>query len=595
MIANGAMRTLTLLDYTIIASYILLCFAVGLYFTRRAGQSTEHYFVGGRSMPWWLLGISMAATNFSSDTPLAIAKLVYQDGIAGVWFMWAGSIQVMLAVFLFSQLWRRSEVITDVQIVEHRYGGKPAAVLRFFKGFYFGVLFNCIIMGFVYKGLIKIMTGVTPLDTTQVLVFFTAIVVVYVFASGIYGVLWTDFAQYIVAMVGFGILAWLSVKEAGGFSTMLTKLETLYGQSSGITQFYPTWPQADQWMPLSVFITYIGMQWWAHKFADGGGKHIQRMLSAKNETHAVLGTFLFSFMSFVIQVWPWIITALAGLVIFGRELPDPEMAFPMMMARVLPNGLLGLLLIAAIAAFMSTISTHTNLGSAYLINDIYRRFMVKNASDKHYVFASRIATLVILAVSIVVAMNINSIADTWKLLVQMTAGAGLTWILRWFWWRINAWTEMAAMTTSGLTTLYLSLQHPTMLYSHKMWIIVGVSTVIWLAVTFLTKPVDEKTLKSFVEKVRPAALGWKPIYHKYPIRPNFKLGRALLNWGMGLVFLFSLNFGLGNLLLLEITKATGLLTLAAFMFVLLLFRIRQQTKTRPSLEEPVIAVEPETA
>lgn len=590
------MRILSFLDFSIIGAYILLCFAVGLYFTRRAGQSTEHYFVGGRSMPWWLLGISMAATNFSSDTPLAIGKLVYQDGIAGVWFMWAGAIQVMLAVFLFSQLWRRSEVLTDVQIVEHRYGGKPAACLRFFKGFYFGVLFNCIIMGFVYKGLIKIMTGVTTLDTTQVLVFFTAIVVIYVFASGIYGVLWTDFVQYIVAVVGFGILAWLSVKEAGGLSTMLVKLDALYGKESGITHFYPTWPQADQWMPLSVFFTYIGMQWWAHKFADGGGKHIQRMLSAKNETHATLGTFLFSFMSFVIQVWPWIITTLAAMVVFGRDLKDPEMAFPMMMARVLPNGLLGLLLVAAIAAFMSTISTHTNLGSAYLINDIYRRFMVRNAPDKHYVFASRIATLVILAISIVVAMNINSIADTWKLLVQMTAGAGLTWILRWFWWRVNAWTEISAMTTSGLITLYLSLKHPTMLYSHKMWIIVGISTAVWLIVTFLTKPVDEKTLKTFVEKVRPASLGWQPIYKKFNLQSDFRLGGALFNWVVGLIFLVSLNFGIGNVLLLNTSTGLWQLGVAAITFFFLLTRIRRQTKTTRVIAEeskPSPQLEPE--
>lgn len=591
------MRTLTILDYSIIAGYILFCLAVGLYFTRRAGQSTEHYFVGGRSMPWWLLGTSMAATNFSSDTPLAIGKLVYQDGIAGVWFMWAGAIQVMLAVFLFSRLWRRSEVLTDVQIVEHRYGGKPAAFLRCFKGFYFGVLFNCIIMGFVYKGLIKIMTGVTSLDTTQVLILFTAIVIIYTFASGIYGVLWTDFIQYLIAMGGFVTLAWLAVQEAGGWSTMLAKLDSLYGKESGITQFYPSWPQADQWMPLSVFLTYIGMQWWAHKFADGGGKHIQRMLSAKNETHAALGTFFFSFMSFIIQVWPWIITALAALVIFGRDLKDPEMAFPMMMAKVLPNGLLGLLLIAAIAAFMSTISTHTNLGSSYLVNDIYRRFLVRNASDKHYVLASRFATLVILAISIVVAMQIESIANTWKLLIQMTAGAGLTWILRWFWWRINAWTEVAAMTTSGLVTLYLSFQYPAMLYSHKMWIIVGISTVVWLIVTFLTKPVDEKTLQSFVQKVRPAAVGWRPIYKKYGLASDFKLAGALLNWVMGLVFLFSLNFGLGHLLLLQTAKGLLELGLAGALLLFLLFRILSQTSSVKSvtpIQETLPKIEPET-
>lgn len=591
------MRTLTLLDYSIIFAYALLCFIVGLYFTRKASQSTEHYFVGGRSMPWWLLGTSMAATNFSSDTPLAITKYVFQEGIAGCWFFWAGAIQVMLATFLFAQLWRRAEVITDVEIVEKRYGGKSAAFLRFFKGFYFAIILNSIVMGWVYKGLIKIMTGVTTLDTTQVLVIFTAIVIIYTFASGFYGVVWTDFVQYFIAVAGSTALGFYAVKEAGGLSTMLSKLSMTYGAGSGITQLYPSWPQASQWMPISVFLTYLCIQWWGHKFSDGGGKHIQRMSSAKSERHAVLGTFFFCFMNFVILVWPWVLTALAALVIFGRDIKDPEMAYPMMMAKVLPHGMLGLLVVAAIAAFMSTISTQVNLGSSYLINDMYRRFFVKDASEKHYVRASRVATFVTLGLSIVVALNIQSIGNAWKLLAEFASGAGLTWILRWFWWRINAWSEASAMTTSGLVTVFIEINHPTMLYSHKMWTIISISTVVWLAVTFLTQPVDEKTLKGFVERVRPAALGWKPIYNKYPIASNFKLGPALFNWVMGLAFLFSLNFGLGNLLLLQKTKGLLQLTVACVISVFLLFRIFKQTKpqekTNPDIETAQIA-EPET-
>lgn len=587
------MRTLTFLDYSIIAAYTLVCLIVGLLFYKRAGKSTENYFVGGRTMPWWLLGTSMAATNFSSDTPLAITKFVFSEGIAGCWFFWVGAIQVMVAVFLFAQLWRRSEVITDVEIVEHRYGGKSAAFLRIFKGFYFGILFNCIIMGFVYKGLIKIMTGVTPLDTTQVVIIFTAIVIIYTLASGIYGVMWTDFLQYIIAIGSFTVLAYFSVKEAGGLSHMLATLNTEF-KDSGLTQLYPKWPQADQWMPMSVFFTYIGIQWWAHKYADGGGKHIQRMSTAKNEKHALLGTFFFSFMSFVVQIWPWILTALAALVVFGKNMVDAEMAFPMMMARVLPSGFLGLLLIAVIAAFMSTISTHVNLGSSYLITDIYKRFLIKNAPDKHYVFASRVATLVILGISVIVAVNIESIAGAWKLLVQLTAGAGVTWILRWFWWRVNAWTEVAAMSSSGIITFYIGIFHPHMLYSHKMWWIVGISTTVWIAVTFLTKPVDTASLQSFVKKVRPAKWGWKPIYADCPVEGKFRLGPALLNFGMGLLFLGSLNFGIGNVLLLNTKVGIFQLLLAAVTFVILLFRIQKQTKTDTILDEPLLP-EPEAA
>lgn len=591
------MRTLAFLDYAIIGAYTLLCFFVGLYFTKRAGTSTEHYFVGGRSMPWWLLGTSMAATNFSADTPLAITKYIYQEGIAGCWFFWAAAIQVMVAVFLFSQLWRRAEVLTDVEIVEKRYGGKSAAFLRLFKGCYFGIIMNCIIMGWVYKGLIKIMTGVTEFDTTQVLIFFTAIVIIYTFASGFYGVIWTDFIQYFIAVGGCTALAYFSVREVGGLPALLSKLDLMYGAESGLTQLYPTWPQANQWMPVSVFMTYIGIQWWAHKFADGGGKHIQRMSSAKNERHAMLGTFFFSFMNFIIQVWPWILTALAALVLFGRDLKDPEMAYPMMMAKVLPHGMLGLLVVAAIAAFMSTISTHVNLGSSYLVNDIYRRFIVRNAPDKHYVTASRIATLITLALSIVVAVNIQSIGNTWKLLAEFASGAGLTWILRWFWWRVNAWTEVSAMATSGIVTITLELTRPTMLYSHKMWTIIGISTAVWMLVTFLTKPADDKVLESFVRKVRPAAPGWKPVYERLGLKSDFRLAGAIFNWALGLVFLFGLNFGLGNVLLLRTQTGVAQLGLAGIVFFILIWRIFKQTEPRKPAEIEVqteIAPEPES-
>ncbi len=579
------MRTLNFLDYSIIAAYVLLCFAIGFYFTKKASKSTEEYFLGGRSMPWWLLGTSMAATNFSADTPLAITKYIYQEGIAGCWFFWTSAIQVILATFLFAQLWRRSKVLTDVEIVEKRYGGSSAAFLRIFKGIYFGILFNCIVMGWVYKGLIKIMTGVTNLNTTEVLIIFTAIVVIYTFASGFHGVIWTDFVQYFIAIAGCTALAFYAVKAVGGLEMMVQQLDTLYS-GSGLTQLYPTWPQAAQWMPMSVFMTYLFIQWWAHKFADGGGKHIQRMSSAKNERHAVLGTFYFAIMNYVVQVWPWILTALAGLILFGRDLKDPEMAYPMMMAKVLPNGMLGLLVVAAIAAFMSTVATHVNLGSSYMVNDIYRRFLVKKASDKHYVFASRMATLITLFLSIVVALHISSIGNTWKLLIEFASGAGLTWILRWFWWRINAWTEVSAMTASGIVTAFLEWTHPKMLYSHKMWIIVGISTAVWLLVTFLTKPVDEKTLQKFVEQIGPSRFGWKGIYRKYNLKPKFKLRSAGTSCILGLVFLFSLNFGLGNVLLLH-TK-TGLIQLAiAFVtFTVLILRIFKQTTPQPI--EPVL-------
>ena len=580
------MRTLVFIDYVIIGLYIALCVGIGLYFTRRASKSVDNFFIGGRSMPWWLIGTSMAATNFSADTPLAITKYVFQEGIAGVWFFWSNAIQAMLAVFLFAQLWRRAEVVTDAEIVEKRYSGKVSSFLRLFKGFYFGVLINCVVMGWVFKGLIKIMTGVTSLDTTQVVVIFTAIVLLYTVASGIYGALWTDLFQYFIALAGCTALAYFSVKEAGGLGHMLTQLHTTFGDASGITHFYPSWPQADQWMPVSVFMTYLGMQWWAHKYADGGGKHIQRMLSAKNEMHSVLASFFFTFMNFVIQVWPWILTALAALVIFGRDVPDPEMTYPMMMAKVLPSGVLGLMIIAAISAFMSTISTHVNLGSSYMVNDIYRRFLVKNASQKHYILVSRLATLLSLGLAILVATHIQSIGNTWKLVIEFASGAGLTWVLRWFWWRINAWSEISAMVTSAVTTIIVELTHHDWLYSQKMMTIVAVSTAIWVVVTYLTKPTDKELLKTFVLKVRPSSFGWKAIYRELGIKPTFRLRVALSNWMIGLVFLFCLNFGIGNIFMLNTNTAILQLIVAAVCFSYLLWRITKKCEPSACLSPP---------
>ncbi|OGQ04970.1 MAG: hypothetical protein A3F82_09890 [Deltaproteobacteria bacterium RIFCSPLOWO2_12_FULL_44_12] len=577
------MRTLLLVDYLVIAAYILLCLFIGFYFTKRAGKSSNHFFVGNRSMPWWLIGTSMAATNFSADTPLAITQYIFEEGIAGVWFFWATAIQATAATFLFAQLWRRSEMITDNQLVEFRYGGKSAAFLRLFKGFYFGIFMNCIMMGWIFKGLIKIMTGVTNLDTTQVVIIFTAITLAYTVASGIYAALWADFVQYYIAVFGCTVLAFYAVAEAGGVENILTQLNILYGSGSGITQLYPRYPQAEQWMPMSVFMTYIGMKWWAHKFSDGGGKHIQRMLSAKTERDSVMACFFYSFMNFIIQIWPWIMTALAALVIFGRDLKDPEMAYPMMIARVMPNGLLGLILIAAIAAFMSTMSTHINLGSSYMVNDIYRRFMVKNASDKHYVLAARLATIISISLGILVAVNLKSIGNTWKLAIEFASGAGLVWILRWFWWRINAWTEIAAMTTSALVTFWIELWQKTSiftgkkwLFSEKLWVIVGISTIVWLAITYITKPTDLGKLQKFVERIRPSKFGWQPVYKNLNVIPDFKLSGAAINFVIGLLFLCMLNFGIGNVLLLNTNEGIIQLGVAGVSFIFLLWRINRK-------------------
>lgn len=568
------MRTLATIDYVIIVSYIVISLVVGLVYTRKASRSVEDFFLSGRSLPWWLVGISMAATNFAIDTPLAITKFVFNYGIAGVWFFWAFAVSALLATFLFSRLWRRAEVLTDAEIIERRYSGRSASFLRLFKGFYFGVLVNCFVMGWVFRALIKIMSGVTDLDTTTIVVVFTIVAFIYTIASGFYGVVITDFAQYIIAFVGSILLAVLAVGEVGGIGVLIDTLQADHA-GSGVLNFLPRPCAEDQWLPFSVFLLYICVQWWAYKYSDGGGKHVQRMSAAKNELHATAGTFLFSVLFYAIQVWPWIVTALCSIVIFGRA-GDPEMTYPMMMARVLPAGLLGLMVVALLGAFMSTIDTHLNLGASYMINDIYRRFIVKDAGEKHYLLMSRVMMLASLLASVGIAMVITSVAGAWKFIMAFTSGAAVTWILRWFWWRLNAWSEFSAMVASGAVTTVLQIACPEMLFSSRVITIIAVSALVWLTVTFLTPPVEEKKLVEFVSRIRPGSPGWNHIYRKYGIESSGYLRGAALNWVLGLFTLFGVNFGIGSLILRRPAQGVILLALAAGSFVLIMIRFKQE-------------------
>ncbi|MFC1889350.1 sodium:solute symporter family protein [Thermodesulfobacteriota bacterium] len=567
------MRTLATVDYVIIVSYIAISLVVGLIYTKKASRSVEDFFLSGRSLPWWLVGISMAATNFAIDTPLAITKFVFTNGIAGVWFFWAFAVSALLATFLFSRLWRRAEVLTDAEIIERRYSGRSASFLRLFKGFYFGVLVNCFVMGWVFRALIKIMSGVTDLDTTTIVVVFTVVAFVYTIASGFYGVVITDLAQYIIAFVGSILLAVLAVGEVGGVGVLINSLQAEHA-GSGVLNFLPRPSAGDQWMPFSVFLLYICVQWWAYKYSDGGGKHVQRMSAAKNERHATAGTFLFSVLFYAMQVWPWIVTALCSIVVFGRG-GDPEMTYPMMMARVLPAGLLGLMVVALLGAFMSTIDTHLNLGASYMINDIYRRFIVKDASEKHYLLMSRVMMLASLLASVGLAMVITSVAGAWKFIMAFTSGAAVTWILRWFWWRLNAWSEVSAMVASGAVTTVLQVAFPDMLFSWRVVTIITLSAVVWISVTFLTPPVEEKKLVEFVNRIRPGSPGWNYIYRKHGIESSGYLKGAVLNWVLGLVTLFGINFGIGNLVLRRPVAGLLLLALAAAAFTVILVRFKQ--------------------
>ena len=566
------MRVLATVDWVVIVGYLVIVFGIGLTLTRRAGQDMENFFIGGRALPWWLAGTSMAATNFSIDTPITIAGFVGSEGIGGVWFFWSMAISALLVTFLFARLWRRAGVITDAEIIERRYSGKSAAALRLFKGFYFGVIFNAFIMGWVFLALAKVIGGIVDVNTDLVLLVATVLVFVYTLASGFYGVVLTDFFQYFVAVIGAIVLAVFAVGEVGGLGALVQTIEASPDAGPATLRFLPGLGE-DAIAPLSMLMVYVMVQWWAHKYADGGGKHIQRMLSCKDENHSVAASLFFSFANYALQVWPWILTGLAALALFGR-LDDPEMGYSMVMAEVLPPGVLGLVLVCLVGAFMSTIDTHLNLGASYIVNDMYKRFVRPDADERHYVTASRLAMAGLLAVSVLLSRQLESVGGTWKFLLTFASGAGLTWIVRWFWWRANAWTEIAGMLASGVVASTLQIATPEMEYSWKLLLTVGISTPIWLAVTFATPPCEERLLARFVRDIRPGSPGWRGLCERLGIEQAPFLRRALLEWLVGLVALFSLNFGLGSLLLGRPAQGVVLLAVGAGALVAVLGMVR---------------------
>jgi Na+/proline symporter len=560
------MRQLHTVDWGIIAGYVVLAMAVGLYFTRRASSSVEQFFVSGRSLPWWLAGTSMAATNFSIDTPVAISGLVAKEGVAGVWFFWSSGIAAMLATFFFARLWRRAGVITDAEIIELRYSGRPAAALRLVKGLYFGVLINCFVLGWVMTAMLKVMGEVTDLDRMTILVFFVGIALVYTLLSGFWGVVVTDLLQYVVALAGSLAVAIYAVRAAGGLGEMTGRLARRFPEG-GVTDFVPGLSSGSG--PLSMFLVYIGLQWWAHKYADGGGKTIQRMLAARDERQAVLGTLWFALANYALQVWPWILTALAALARWGR-LADPEAAYPRTMIDVLPHGLLGLATVALLGAFMSTVDTHLNLGASYMVNDLYRRFLVKRASEAHYVLASRISMLLNMALACLIGWQIKSVGRAWKFVLAFVAGAGPTFILRWFWWRANAWTELGALAASGVVATYLQLAHPELLYSFRLLAVVGLSAAVWLPATLLTPPSAEARLAEFLRRVRPGSPGWAGLAARLGITQEPFFRRAAVRWLAGCGVLFGLCFGLGHLLVGRALHGAALLAAGGVLLGLIL-------------------------
>ncbi len=586
--------TLSPYDYVVIVAFFAINLGIGLYFARRGGASLGEFFLSGRNVPWWLAGISMVATTFAADTPLAVTGFVTQHGIAGNWVWWSSVMSGILTVFFFAKLWRRSGVLTDVEFIELRYGGKQAAALRFVRALFQGVFVNTIIMGWVNLAMAKILEltlHVPKFEALGVCLVFTA---VYVTIGGLWGVLVTDLLQFVVKMSMAIVLAVAAVAAVGGIPSLegkLAALDATRGASHGsILAFFPTTNEA--WLPVLTFVTYIGVQWWASSYPGaepgGGGYIAQRIFSAKSENDSLLATLFFNVAHYALRPWPWILVALAAIVLYPHGVVgpdrkvDPELGYIQAMIDYLPAWARGLMIAGFLAAYMSTIGTHLNLGASYLTNDIYRRFMNPKASDRHLVFASRIATVIVMGLAIVGAYANNSVGGAWIYLYNLTAGVGLVMILRWYWWRVNAWSEIAALAASLVVSnliILLKIFTDANATAETLLVTVPITTVVWIAVTFLTPPESDATLLRFYERVRPSALGWRPIARRAEPAPGVEsLGVNAIDWVAGCGLVYGSLFGIGKLVLGDAPHGALALAFAALCGAIIWYNVARTAK-----------------
>jgi SSS family solute:Na+ symporter len=560
---------LTLVDWAVIAAYFLFNLAIGFYYKARAGKNIGEFFLSGRNVPWWLAGTSMVATTFAADTPLVVTGLVARNGIAGNWLWWNFVASGMLTVFLFARLWRRSGVMTDVEFAEIRYSGKPAAFLRGFRALYLGVPINCIILGWVNLAMVKILTLSLGVSKSQALWIVLGMIALTSFISaiaGLWGVLVTDLFQFVLKMTMIIILAVAAVQAVGGIGQMKVQLTQIHRAGSALS-FVPDLNSA--WMPMITFLVYISVNWWAVWYPGsepgGGGFVAQRMFCAKDERHSLLATLWFNIAHYALRPWPWILVGLASIILYPN-LQDKESGYVLVMVNYLPPALRGLMLAGFAAAFMSTIGTNLNWGASYLVNDFYRRFVRKDAGERHYVAMSQVATVFLTIVSVVLTYFMGSIAGAWKLLIVTGAGTGTVLILRWYWWRINAWSEVSAMIAAFVVSITLQLgfhldSDDPYGFAYIMLITVGITTVVWLATTFLTAPEPMEKLVQFYRRVQPWTGGWAPVARQAPeILPSSDTVYNLLDWLCGCVLIYGSLFGIGKIILEE--YATGFILLA---------------------------------
>lgn len=557
---------LTAIDGIVILLYFIFNLAIAFWLRKRATKSVDDFFISGRNAPWWLAGTSMVATTFAADTPLVVTGLVAKNGIAGNWIWWSMLFSGMLTVFFYAKLWRRAGVLTDVEFAEIRYGGKPAVFLRAFRAVYLGLPINLIIMGWVNLAIVKILMSV--LGVTKVEALGIAIIIMFITASistisGLWGVLWTDLFQFVLKMGMVIALAVFAVKASGGMDSLISSLHEIdktRDPSSSILSFVPDINSV--WMPMITFFVFIAVNWWASWYPGaepgGGGYIAQRIFSARDERHSLLATLWFNIAHYALRPWPWILVGLVAVVRFRNDpqfAQDPESGYIRILVSDLPPYLRGVMLAAFAAAYMSTIGTQLNWGASYIVNDVYKRFIRKNKTQRHYVRVSQTVTMILMALSVVVTFYMESIADAWKILMALGAGTGLVYILRWFWWRINAWSEISAMTVAFITSLTLQFgfhfdETNPREFALLLLITVGITTVSWLAVTFATKPEPGEILLSFYRRVRPNAALWGPVAREATdVVPQKDGVFNAVNWLCGAAMIYAFLFGAGKAVL----------------------------------------------
>ena len=567
---------LTTLDWGIIAIFFMLSLGIGIWASKRAGKDTESFFLAGKDMPWWLLGVSMVATTFSTDTPNLVTDLVRQNGVSGNWGWWAFLLTGMLTVFIYAKLWHRSNVLTDIEFYELRYSGKAAAFLRGFRALYLGLVFNVLVMGAVSLAAVKFGEIVLGIPGWLTLLIACSITLIYSVLGGLKAVIVTDFIQFIFAMVGsiWATIYILSLPEIGGLSNLISH-ENVVSQLS----LLPDFSNPDSWIP--ILLVPLAVQWWASYYPGsepgGGGYIAQRMFSAKSELDAVGATFFFNIAHYAIRPWPWILIALSSLIIFP-DLSDLQNTFPDLskdklghdiaypaMLTLLPSGLLGLVSASLIAAFMSTMSTQLNLGASYIVNDFYHRFLRPEASNKELVAVARISTVFTIILGAGLGLLLTSAGQAFNLLLMIGAGTGLIYILRWFWWRINAYTEIVAMISSLLIAFYLNFGELQVADWSKIIIGAVLTTSIWLVATFLTPSDDQETLQNFVDKVNPGGPGWK----QYPSKMNAEpwiVPKGIFSMFLGCTAVYGFLLSTGQFIYGNIGIGFSLLSISVFAF-----------------------------